>query len=97
MKILVYDVSLNSEYFDKSYMNSVDLDYLLSNSDVISLHCPLKNETFHIINEQSISKMKKNCIIINTGRGGLINTEETMKALGDRKIGGLALDVYEQE
>jgi D-lactate dehydrogenase len=75
----------------------VTLEEIYKNSDIISLHCPLTNETKHIINKESISKMKKGAIIINTSRGGLIDSEELLKALINEKIGGAALDVYEEE
>lgn len=75
----------------------VSLDTLLSQSDIISLHCPLTPETHHIINENTISKMKPNVMLINTGRGGLIDTRAIINALKKQKIGALGLDVYEEE
>lgn len=75
----------------------VSLDTLLSQSDIISLHCPLTPETHHIINENTISKMKTHVMLINTGRGGLIDTRAIINALKKQKIGALGLDVYEEE
>lgn len=92
LKIIAYDVSKkqnNIEY--------VSLDELFERSDIISLHCPLSKDTHHIINENSISKMKKNCFIINTSRGALIDSEDLLEALLNERIGGACLDVYEEE
>jgi len=93
MRVLAYDIypneSLGYEY--------VDLDTLFRESDVISLHCPLTDKTWHIIDEDAISKMKKHCYIINTSRGGLIDSKALLEALQERRLGGAALDVYEEE
>ncbi len=92
LKIIAYDVSKkqkNVEY--------VSLGELFERSDIISLHCPLSKDTHHIINENSISKMKKNCFIINTSRGALIDSEDLLDALLNERIGGACLDVYEEE
>lgn len=75
----------------------VDLDTIYAESDIISLHCPLMKENKYMINEQTIEKMKKGVFIINTSRGGLICTVDVIKGLKSQKIGGLAIDVYEQE
>ncbi|MHC4075274.1 MAG: 2-hydroxyacid dehydrogenase [Planctomycetota bacterium] len=75
----------------------VALSELLTRSDVITLHCPLIPETYHIINAEAIKKMKKDVMIINTGRGGLINTKDVIADLKCGKIGHLGLDVYEEE
>lgn len=93
MRVLAFDIypneSLGYEY--------VDLDTLFRESDVISLHCPLTDKTWHIIDEEAISMMKEHCYIINTSRGGLIDSKALLDALLERKIGGAALDVYEEE
>jgi D-lactate dehydrogenase len=73
------------------------LDELYVESDIISLHCPLINNTHHIINQQSISQMKKGVMIINTSRGGLVDTLAVISGLKSEKIGYLGLDVYEEE
>lgn len=75
----------------------VDLDQLFERSDVISLHCPLTKDTKHLINKKSISKMKDGVILVNTSRGGLINTSDLIDALMERKFTGVGLDVYEEE
>jgi D-lactate dehydrogenase len=93
MNVIAYDV-----YPDlKSDINYVELDQLLAESDVISLHTPLTPETKYMINTESISKMKDGVILINTARGGLVNTEDLIKALEEDKFGGVGLDVYENE
>lgn len=75
----------------------VDLDELLRTSDIISLHAPLTESTYHIINEESISKMKPGVMIINTSRGGLIHTQSLINGLKDKKIGHAGVDVYCKE
>ena len=75
----------------------VSLRDLFSKSDIISLHCPLTKTTRHIINNGSLSLVKPDCILLNTSRGGLIDTDALVKALKLKKIGGAALDVYEEE
>lgn len=94
MKVLAYDVFKNPD-LDVEY---VELDKLFEESNVISLHCPLTDETKYIINEDSISKMKNGVYIINTSRGQLIKTEDLLEALRvPGRIGGVGLDVYEEE
>ena len=73
------------------------LDELYAQSDIISLHCPLTSETHHIIDQQSITKMKEGVMIINTSRGGLVDTLAVINGLKQEKIGYLGLDVYEEE
>lgn len=97
MNIVLYDA-----YPDKNWAESKGFAYLplidfFKQGDVISLHCPLTNDTKHIINENSLKLVKHDAIIINTGRGALIDTHSLVKALKQGKIGGAALDVYEEE
>jgi len=75
----------------------VSLDELLAQSDIVSLHSPLFPTTHHMINETSLAKMKKGVVIINTSRGGLINTVDLIKSLKSGHVGGVGLDVYEHE
>ena len=75
----------------------VSLDELLENSDYISLHCPLNDQTKHLINKETISKMKPNAVIVNTGRGPLINERDLCEALAAKRIAGAGLDVQEVE
>lgn len=91
MNIIAYDK------YPSDGIDYVSLDELLENSDIISLHCPLTKETHHIINSDTIKLMKKKPIIINTSRGGLINTKDLIKAIKSKDISGACLDVYEEE
>ncbi len=93
MNILAYD-----KYPDESSdFQYVPLYKLLEESDVISLHCPLTEETRHIIDNYAIDRMKRNAIIINTSRGALIDANALLEGIKSRKIGGACLDVYEEE
>lgn len=92
MNVLCYDAFPNNED-----LNYVSLDEIFEKSDIISLHCPLTDETRHLINEAAIKKMKKGVSIINTSRGGLIDANALLKGILDRKIGSACLDVYEEE
>jgi D-lactate dehydrogenase len=75
----------------------VSVDELLASSDVVSLHCPLTEETRHIVNAASLARAKRGSILVNTSRGGLVDTEAATEALKTGQLGGLAIDVYEQE
>ena len=75
----------------------VSLDELLENSDYITLHCPLNDQTKHIINKEAIDKMKPSAVIVNTGRGPLINEADLCEALATKRIAGAGLDVQEVE
>jgi len=66
-------------------------------ADIVSLHCPLTPETHHIINADTLARAKRGALLVNTSRGGLIDTEAVIEALKSGQLGGLALDVYEQE
>ncbi|WP_298440002.1 2-hydroxyacid dehydrogenase [uncultured Ferrimonas sp.] len=74
-----------------------DLDTIYARSDVISLHCPLTDDTYHIIDKDSIAKMKDNVMLINTSRGGLVNAQDALDGMKSGKVGYLGLDVYELE
>lgn len=95
-KLLAYDVYQNEEV-GKLGGSYESLDEVLSKSDFVSLHCPLMEATRHLINSTTLAKMKPDAILINTSRGGLIDTKAVIKALKARELGGLALDVYEGE
>ncbi|HTF81536.1 MAG TPA: 2-hydroxyacid dehydrogenase, partial [Cytophagales bacterium] len=95
-KILVYDIVQDPELLQQN-VTYVPLERLFHESDVISLHCPLNAQTKYLINKDSLSLMKEHVYIVNTGRGGLIHTKDVIEYLKNGKIGGLALDVYEQE
>lgn len=97
MNILVYDVYPDSEWAKSHNFEYAPLEKIFSSADVISLHCPLTPETKHIIGEKALNSMKSDAVIINTGRGALIDTKQLVEALKDKRIGGAALDVYEEE
>ena len=93
MKILAYDKYPNPD----SGLTYVELPELFEQSDIISLHCPLTEETHHIIDAASIAKMKTGVTILNTSRGALINTEDLIAGIKNKKVGAACLDVYEEE
>lgn len=93
MRVLAYDKFPAKD----SGLDYVELDTLLQESDVISLHCPLTPDTRHILNRDAFSKMKKGVFILNTSRGALIDSEALLDALNSRTVGGAGLDVYEEE
>ena len=97
MNILAYDLYPDNEFAANNNMRYCCLDELYAKSDVISLHCPLTKDTEYIINENSIEKMKQGVMIINTGRGKLIDTSALIDGLKLGKIGSAGLDVYEEE
>jgi glycerate dehydrogenase len=96
MKILAYDAYKNSA-LESEICKYAELDELLANSDVISLHCPLFPETQGIINKDTIAKMKDGVMILNTSRGPLIVEEDLRDALNSGKVAGAALDVVSKE
>lgn len=93
MKILAYDKFPNPD----TGLEYVSLDALLERSDIVSLHCPLTEDTAHIINANAIARMKKGAVIINTSRGGLVDTDALIVGLKEGQIGAACLDVYEEE
>ena len=95
-KVIAYD-PMPSKVAQEIGFEYVELDQLLAGSDIISLHSPLNDATHHIIDSQAISKMKQGVMLINTSRGGLVDTHAVITALKSGQIGNLALDVYEQE
>ncbi|WP_234733683.1 2-hydroxyacid dehydrogenase [Tellurirhabdus bombi] len=95
-QVLAYDLVQDDEAHEIG-IEYVSLDQLFSESDILSLHCPLTPETHHIINEKTIQQMKKGVMLINTGRGALIDTQAAIEALKSEHIGYLGLDVYEEE
>jgi D-lactate dehydrogenase len=95
-KILAYDIIENEEMI-KDGVSFAGLEAIFESSDIISLHCPLNDHTKHVINKKAIDSMKDNVMIINTSRGGLIETASVIEGLKQGKIGYLGIDVYEQE
>ena len=94
--VIAYDV-IHNEQCIKSGVTYASLDNLLSQADVISLHCPLTPETYHLIDQQALEKMHDGVTIINTSRGKLVDTKAIINALKTGKVGLLGLDVYEEE
>ena len=97
MKVLAYDLYTDRDVAKRYDVRMVSLDELYAESDIISLHCPLTPETTFLINAQSIAKMKPGVMIINTGRGKLIHTEDLIEGLRTKQVGSAGLDVYEEE
>ena len=95
-KITAFDIYENEDVKNMG-VEYKKLAHVLQESDVISLHCPLTEDTRHVIDRMSLRTMKKNAIILNTARGGLINTDDLIEALENGNIAGAALDVYENE
>lgn len=93
MKILAYDKFPNPD----AGLDYVDLPELFARADIISLHCPLTEETHHLINADTIAMMKKGVTIINTSRGALVDTEALINGIKEKKVGAACLDVYEEE
>jgi D-lactate dehydrogenase len=95
-RVIAFDPQPNEELLARG-VKFVSLDEIWQQADIISLHCPLTSSTHHMINADSISRMKEGVMLINTGRGGLIDTKAVILGLKIRKIGYLGLDVYEEE
>jgi D-lactate dehydrogenase len=94
MRVIAYDLYPNP---DLDFVEYVDFDTLLAESDLISLHCPLVEDNYHLINIETIEKMKDEVILINTSRGGLIKTEDLIAGIRSKKFFAVGLDVYEEE
>ena len=92
MEVIAYD-----RFPKDDGLTYVTLDELFSRSDIISLHCPLTDETRHLVNADAIAKMKKGVVLLNTSRGALIDAEALLEGIKSRKIGAACLDVYEEE
>ena len=100
MTVLGWDAFPNQKLVESGLLTYVDKDELLAKADLISLHAPLimgPNGTYHMIDAEAISKMKDTAILINTARGGLIDTEALIEALKNGKFHAVGLDVYEGE
>lgn len=95
--VIAYDIYKDEAFAKEKDFKYVSLDELYEKSDIISLHCPLTEDNMKMINKNSIEKMKQGVVIINTSRGKLIDTSDLISELEKGKIGGLGLDVYEDE
>lgn len=93
MQVIAYDKFPAKD----SGIEYVELDELFARSDIISLHCPLTEETYHLVNRQSVAGMKKGVVIVNTSRGALIDADALLEGIKARQIGAACLDVYEEE
>lgn len=96
-KLLIYEPHIDTEFASAINARFVNLNELLENSEIISIHCPLTPDTYHMINSKNINLLKKDSIIINTSRGAIIETKALITALKTSHIGGAGLDVYEFE
>ena len=97
MRVLAYDKYPAQGLDNGDTVRYVSMEELLAKSDIISLHCPLTEETYHIIGEESLEKCKKGVVLINTSRGALVDAEALLGAIKSRKVGAACLDVYEEE
>ncbi len=95
MKVIAYDVYENPSL--KDFVEYVSLDRVFSDSDLISLHCPLMDSTYHMINIDTIRQMKDGVILVNTSRGALVKTNDLVEGIRMHKFAGVGLDVYEEE
>lgn len=97
-KVLIYDPYVDAKVLKGlSNVELTDLETLCQQSDIISLHCPMSKETKYIISDKELKLMKDHVLLINTGRGGLIQTQDLIVAIKEKRVGGVALDVYEHE
>ncbi len=97
-RVLVYDPYIDPKELTGIYQaEQVELSLLCRESDVISLHCPLTEETRYLIDQEELASMKPHVLLVNTGRGGLIHTKELIQAIKNKRVAGVALDVYEHE
>jgi D-lactate dehydrogenase len=94
MKVIAYDAYVNPNLYFVEYKS---FDEVLAESDLISLHCPLTEDNYHMINKDTIAKMKDNVILVNTSRGALVDTNDLIQGIRAKKFFGVALDVYEEE
>src|SRR5690606_10947692 len=95
-EVLAYDPFPNDEIV-RLRGTYVSLDELFSRSRMISLHCPLTPETHHLVDAERFAQMPRGALLVNTSRGGLVNTADAIEALKSGQLGGLAIDVYEEE
>lgn len=97
MKVLAFDKFPAEGLDNGDTVRYVSLDELFENSDIISLHCPLTEDTYHIIDSEAISKCRRGVVILNTSRGALVDAEALLAGIKSRKVGAACLDVYEEE
>jgi D-lactate dehydrogenase len=96
-RVLAHDPYPNPALEEEGLLHYVDLPNLLAESDIISLHCPLTPDTYHLIDAEALARMKNGVMLVNTSRGALIDTEAVIEALKDEQVGSFGADVYEEE
>jgi len=96
-KILAHDIQNFKEFYEKNNVNSVGIEELIKKSDVVTLHLPLDDSTRNIMNQERLQMLKSSAVLINLARGGLVDEKELKKMLMERRIAGVALDVFEIE
>ena len=94
MRVIAYDMYPNK---DLDFVEYMSLEEVLKQSDLISLHCPLTEETYHLINKDTIAIMKPNVVLVNTSRGALVKTDDLIQGIRENRFFGVGLDVYEEE
>ena len=97
MKVLCYDKFPAKDLDNGDTVRYVSLDELFAGSDIISLHCPLTEETYHVIDHDALAKCRRGVVLLNTSRGALVDAEALLNAIKSRKVGAACLDVYEEE
>ncbi|MBE6560943.1 MAG: 2-hydroxyacid dehydrogenase [Ruminococcaceae bacterium] len=97
MKVLAYDKFPAADLDNGDTIRYVDLETLFAESDIISFHCPLTDDTYHLINKESLEKCKRGVVILNTSRGAIVDAEALLNGIKSRKVGAACLDVYEEE
>ena len=97
MRVLAYDKFPTEGLDNGDSVRYVSLDTLLSESDIISLHCPLTEDTYHLIDEEALKKCRRGVVLLNTSRGALVDAEALLAAIKARRVGAACLDVYEEE
>lgn len=97
MEVLVYDPYVEEDLVAAQGAEKVSLEELCTRGDFISVHCPLTESTKHLIGEKELALMKKNCVLVNTARGGIVDEKALVEALKSNRIAGAGLDVFEEE
>ena len=97
MKVLAYDKFPAADLADGETVQYTDLPTLFAHSDILSLHCPLTEDTYHLIDAAALEQCKKGVVLLNTSRGALVDAEALLEGIKSRKVGAACLDVYEEE
>jgi D-3-phosphoglycerate dehydrogenase len=97
LSVLAFDPYADSSAVERLHVRPVDLDTLLAESDFVSVHCPLTPETYHLLDEQRLRRMRSHAVLVNTSRGPVIDEQALVRALREGWIGGAGLDVLEDE